>query len=296
MAEQPNENIYSLLKGAPKRLYVIAEAGLNHGGNKERALALVRAAKWAGADAIKFQNSKAECMGSTAGSRSAYATEQPGMPLDIVRAVQKEAKRLSIEVLSAPVDENSADVLNELGVHAFKIASGDITQRKLIEHVSRKGKPMLLSTGMSTVAEIEKAIDWMHSQTNDQVLLLHCASSYPTKVEQLNLKSVEYLRDRFGVPVGFSDHTAGTLGATVAVSLGAQIIERHFMMEMRGETPDQETPMDVKQLKLHIAELRTIGSALGEREKFAVDTETRKKTAARRADVVPGRSFAKAAR
>jgi N,N'-diacetyllegionaminate synthase len=283
MAEQPKENCYGLLKANPKRVYVIAEAGLNHGGNKERALALVRAAKWAGADAIKFLNSKAECLGSAARARSTYTTEQPSLPLDILRAVQKEAKRLSIEFLSSPADENSADVLNELGVHAFEIASGAVTERKLIEHVSRKGKPMLLSTGMSTGAEIEKTIDWMHSQSNHQVLLLHCAASYPAKVEELNLKVVEYLRDRFGVPVGFSDHTAGALGATVAVSLGAQIIERHFMMETRVDTPDQEMPMDVRQLKLHIAELRTIGAALGERGQFAIDMETRKKTAPRRA-------------
>src|SRR5438270_578096 len=177
MAEQPNQNVFGLLTENPNRIYVIAEAGLNHGGNKERALALVRAAKWAGAE------------------------------------------------------------------------------------------------------EIEHAIDWMHTQSNEQVVLLHCVSSYPAKQDELNLKSLQYLRDRFGVPVGFSDHSVGTLGSVVATSLGAQVIERHFMIETRGETPDHAVSMDAKTLKGHIEELRTIGSVLGERDKFAGESETKNKTA-----------------
>src|SRR5207253_11465532 len=163
----------------------------------------------------------------------------------------------------------SADFLNDLGVSAFKIASGDITHRPLIEHVARKGKPVLLSTGMSSGEEIENAIDWMHTQANQQVVLLHCVSAYPAKREELNLKSIEYLRDRFGVPVGFSDHSVGGLGSVVATSLGAQVIERHFMIETRGETPDQAVSMDAKALKIHIEDLHRIGTLLGERGKFA---------------------------
>ncbi len=292
MADEPNENIYSLLKEDPSRIYVIAEAGLNHGGNKERALALVRAAKWAGADAVKFQTFRAERLASTQPATLGHTKDQPNLqalfkklelPFDAFRALHKEAKRIGIEFLSTPFDEESADFLDELGVSAFKIASGDITHRPLIEHVGRKGKPILLSTGMSTAEEIEHAIDWMHTQTNDQVILLHCVSSYPARMEELNLKSVQYLRDRFGLPVGFSDHSVGTLGSIVATSLGAQVIERHFMIETRGETPDHAVSMDAKQLKLHVEELRAIGTVLGERGKFASEAESRNKTASRRA-------------
>jgi N,N'-diacetyllegionaminate synthase len=292
MAEQPNRNIYSLLKDDPSRIYVIAEAGLNHGGNKERALALVRAAKWAGADAVKFQTFRAERLASTRPATLGHTKDQPNLQelfkklelsFDAFRALHKEAARLGIEFLSTPFDEESADFLDELGVASFKIASGDITHRPLIEHVSRKGKPILLSTGMSTSEEIEKAIDWMHTQANDQVVLLHCVSSYPAKLEELNLKSVQYLRDRFGVPVGFSDHSVGTLGSLVATSLGAQVIERHFMIETRGDTPDHAVSMDAKQLKLHIEELHSVGTVLGERGKFASEAESRNKTASRRA-------------
>src|SRR5262252_6708397 len=202
MAEQPNRNIYSLLNDNPNRVYVIAEAGLNHGGNKERALALVRAAKWAGADAVKFQTFRADRLASTRTAKLSHTKDQPNLqelfkklelPFDTFRLLHKEAKRIGIEFLSTPFDEESADFLSELGVNAFKIASGDITHRPLIEHVSRKGKPVLLSTGMSTVEEIEKAIDWTHTRGNEQVVLLHCVSSYPAKEEELNVKSVQYL-------------------------------------------------------------------------------------------------------
>ena len=292
MANTPSENLYGLLTNDPNRIYVIAEAGLNHGGNKERALALVRAAKWAGADAVKFQTFRADRLASTRPATLAHTKDQPNLqelfkklelPFDAFRSLYKEANRIGIEFLSTPFDEESADFLNDLGVNAFKIASGDITHRPLIEHVARKGKPVLLSTGMSTGEEIESAIDWMHTQANEQVVLLHCVSSYPAKREELNLKSVQYLRDRFGVPVGFSDHSVGTLGSVIATSLGAQIIERHFMIETRGETPDHAVSLDAKVLKGHIEELRTIAGALGERGKFATEAETRNKVASRRA-------------
>ncbi|HLH30149.1 MAG TPA: N-acetylneuraminate synthase family protein [Terriglobia bacterium] len=292
MADQPSQNVYGLLTENPNRIYVIAEAGLNHGGNKERALALVRAAKWAGADAVKFQTFRAERLASKKPATLAHTKDQPNLqelfkklelPFETFRALHKEAKRIGIEFLSTPFDEESADFLDELGVSAFKIASGDITHRPLIEHVSRKGKPVLLSTGMSSGEEIEHAIDWMHTQANEQVVLLHCVSSYPAKAEELNLKSVQYLRDRFGVPVGFSDHSVGSLGSIVATSLGAQVIERHFMIETRGDTPDHAVSMDAKTLKAHIDELRAIGVVLGERGKFASEAETRNKTASRRA-------------
>jgi len=247
MADQPGENLHTLLSSNPNRIYVIAEAGLNHGGSKERALALLRAAKWAGADAVKFQTFRAERLASTRPAKLGHTKNQPNLQelfkklelqFDVFRVLYKEAKRIGIDFLSTPFDEESADFLDSLGVGAFKIASGDITHRPLLEHVSRKGKPVLLSTGMSTIKEIEKAIDWMHSQSNDKVILLHCVSSYPAQPEELNLKSVQFLRDRFGVPVGFSDHSVGPLGSIVATSLGAQVIERHFMIETRADTPE----------------------------------------------------------
>ena len=274
MTYHRNENLYSLLKENPDRVYVVAEAGLNHGGNKERALALLRAAKWAGADAVKFQIFGADRLSST-------------LPLDAAGALYKEARRLGIEVLSTPFDKDSADFLDDLGVGAFKIAPADITNRTLIEHVSKKGKPVLLSTGMSTGEQIENAIDWMHTQLNDQVVLLHCVSSYPAELAELNLKSVQYLRDWFGEPVGFSDHSVGTLASVVATSVGAQVIERYFKIESRGDTPDQAVSMDARALKNHIEELRTIAAVLGERRKVPSGAETYTRTSSRQALLAP---------
>src|SRR5881409_1876370 len=292
MADKPRENLFGLLTKDPKRVYVIAEAGANHGGKKECALALVRAAKWAGADAVRFQTFRADRLASTEPAALAHTKDQPNLqelfkklelPFDTFRALRNEAERFGIELLATPFDDESADFLDELGVNAFKIESGDITRRPLIEHVAGKGKPVLLSTGMSTPEDIEKAIDWMHTKSNGQIVLLHSVSSYPAKPEELNLKSVKYLRDRFGTPVGFSDHSVGTLGSLVATSLGAQVIERHFMIETRGEIPDQAASMDAKALKIHIEALRMIGTLLGERGKFAVEAESRNKTTSRRA-------------
>ena len=292
MVHETSENLFDQLKSDPRRIYVVAEAGLNHGGSKERALALLRAAKWAGADAVKFQKFKADRLASTRPAALGHVKNQPNLQelfkklelsFDVFRVLFKEAKRLNIDFLSTPFDEESVDFLSELGVSAFKIASGDITHRPLLERVAAKGKPVLLSTGMSSVEEIERAIDWMHTKANDQTILLHCVSSYPAQPEELNLKSIEYLRDRFGVPVGFSDHSTGTLAATVAVSLGAQVLERHFMVETRGDLPDLAVSMDAKQLRGHIEELRGIATLLGTRGKFASEAETRNKTASRRA-------------
>ena len=135
---------------------------------------------------------------------------------------------------------------------------------------------------MSNGDEIEKAIDWIYSEQNSQIIVLHCVSAYPPKPEELNIKSVEFLRDRFGLPVGFSDHSVDSMGAIVAVSLGAQVIERHFMLDTRGEVPDRDVSFDTKQLRIHIKEVRSVGAILGERQKVASETERANRTASRR--------------
>jgi len=135
---------------------------------------------------------------------------------------------------------------------------------------------------MSSSEEIEKAIDWMHSQSNDQLVLLHCVSSYPANNDELNLRSVQFLRDRFGTPVGFSDHSVGSLASIVAASMGAQVIERHFMIDSRTDSPDRAVSMDAKALRTHVEELKTLEAMLGQRGKFASEAESRNKTASRR--------------
>ena len=250
MADQPSENFYRRLIANPKRIYVVAEANLQLGGGKERALAFARAARWAGADAVTFQ------------------TVRPDLPLDTLRALHKEANRIGVEFLSTPFDEEDVDLFDSLGASGFKIVSKDMTRRPLIEHAGRKGKPVVLSTGESAIEDIENAIDWIQSQLNGQVILLHGASSYSAGREELDVVSVQFLRERFDAPVGFSDHSAGPLRSVVASSLGAQVIERRFTIETRADTADSAASLDAKTLKTHIEELRAVGAILAERGRF----------------------------
>src|SRR5262245_42158562 len=179
--EVASANITGLLRTDPKRIYVIAEAGLNHGGSRERALALVRAAKWAGADAVKFQTFRIERVADShpvrtlagQGLKLQVEFKNPELSHDALRAVFREAKRLEIEIFAAPHDEASADQFDKLGARAFKIESGGMTRRPWMKHVGRKGKPVLLSTEMNSSEEVHNAIDWMRTENNDQTILLH---------------------------------------------------------------------------------------------------------------------------
>ena len=224
MSNNVTVNLFDLLQNESAETFFVAEAGLNHGGSKEKAMAMVRGAKWAGADAIKFQTFRADKLNSKTRAQLTHTKDvdlqdlfkKLELSFDDFRTIHSEAKRLGIEFLSTPFDEESADFLEELGVGAFKIASGDITHSPLVKHIARKGKPVLLSTGMSSSEEIEKAIDWIYTEENHQIILLHCVSAYPPKPEELNLKSIEFLRDRFGLPVGFSDHSVDSMGSIIA--------------------------------------------------------------------------------
>ena len=306
MSNNVTANLFDVLQKYTDRRFFVAEAGLNHGGSKEKAMAMVRAAKWAGADAVKFQTFKAERLNSKTRAQLTHTKDvdlqdmfkKLELDFDAFRVIHSEANRIGIEFLSTPFDEESVDFLEELGVGTFKIASGDITHSPLVKHIASKGKPILLSTGMSTADEIEKAIDWIYASQNNQIILLHCVSAYPPKPEELNLRSIEFLRDRFGLPVGFSDHSVDNMGALIAVSLGAQVVERHFMLDTRGDVPDRAVSFDTKQLRASIEELRSIGSMLGQRDKVRTETESQNLTASRRAlyarrPIAPGETISR---
>ena len=306
MSNNVTANLFDVLQKDTDRRFFVAEAGLNHGGSKEKAMAMVRAAKWAGADAVKFQTFKAERLNSKTRAQLTHTKDvdlqdmfkKLELDFDAFRVIHSEANRIGIEFLSTPFDEESVDFLEELGVGTFKIASGDITHSPLVKHIASKGKPILLSTGMSTADEIEKAIDWIYASQNNQIILLHCVSAYPPKPEELNLRSIEFLRDRFGLPVGFSDHSVDNMGALIAVSLGAQVVERHFMLDTRGDVPDRAVSFDTKQLRASIEELRSIGSMLGQRDKVRTETESQNLTASRRAlyarrPIAPGETISR---
>lgn len=257
-------------------VYVIAEAGSNHDRNMEQAKRLVDVAVEAGADAVKFQTFQAEKMATRARVKIQYL-EDLGLsieemqdlyrPLELPREWHAEladyAVRQGIEFLSTPFDEEAVDLLDGLGVKAFKIASFELWHLPLIRHTASKGKPLLLSTGMANLGDIEDALEAVRAGGNDQVALLHCAISYPVRFQDVNLRAMRTLQQAFGVPVGFSDHTAGIAVPTAATALGACLIEKHFTLDRSLPGPDHPFALEPDELKAMVRAIRETEQALG---------------------------------
>ena len=247
-----------------KPAYIIAEAGLNHNQSLTIAKKLIDAAKESGADSIKFQSFKPGSRVSKKVKAARYAETIIGTEetiadmfdrLSLSYADQKElfnyARKTGIEIFSTPFDFESADFLNSLGVNVFKIASMDLVNLPLIKHIAGFGKPMILSTGMSTLGQIEEALETIRQQGNPNVALLHCNSAYPAAPEEMNLKVIDTLKSCFKVPVGLSDHTFGLAVSHTALALGANLIERHFTLDRAMEGPDHilsSTPEELAEL------------------------------------------------
>lgn len=262
--------------GEGEPTFVIAEAGVNHNGNILVAKKLVDAAAEAGADAIKFQTFVAEKLVSKRAPKPTYQIRTTGngtTQYEMLRRLQLTARdfkqlkeycdEVGIMFLSTPYDTESADFLEELGVEAFKVASCDITNIPLLEHLARKKKPIILSTGASTLGDIENALATLYGLSNEKIILLHCVTSYPAKFEHANLRVLKTLRRAFQLPVGYSDHTQGYFVPIAAVALGAVAIEKHFTLDRSMEGPDQPTSLEPGELRLMIEGIRIIEKALG---------------------------------
>src|SRR4051794_32398414 len=228
-------------EGAP--VYVIAEAGVNHNGDPGLALDLVDAAADAGADAVKFQTFDPAALVVAGGRQAVYQRERAAAQdqramLDAVALAPAEFERIAhhardrgVTFLSTPFDEGSADVLERLDVEAFKVGSGELTNLPFLRSLGARGRPMLISTGMGTLEEIDAAVTTAGAAGAGEIALLHCVSSYPTPPEQANLRALDTLRERFpGVVVGYSDHCLGLDVSLAAVGRGAHILERHFTL------------------------------------------------------------------
>jgi N-acetylneuraminate synthase len=259
------------------KVIVIAEAGVNHNGSLDTARRLVEAAKDAGADAVKFQTFKAEALVSRGAPKAAYQrrlTNADESQFDMLKRLELDAaahadimahcRRVGIDFMSSPFDEDSADVLENLGLQRFKLGSGELTNLPLLAHVARKGKPLILSTGMATLGEVEAALDAFHKHGGTDVTLLHCVTQYPTPVEQVNLRAMLTLHAAFGVPVGYSDHTEGTEVAIAAVALGARVIEKHFTLDRCMEGPDHKASLEPGELARMVREIHSVCLALGD--------------------------------
>jgi N-acetylneuraminate synthase/N,N'-diacetyllegionaminate synthase len=262
--------------GAGEPTFVIAEIGVNHNGNMEMARQLVDLAVDTGADAVKFQTFKAEKLASSAASLAPYqkrAGEAAGSQVALLRPLElNEASHVELKsqclargvaFLSTPFDEESADMLDRLSVPAFKVSSGDLTNLPFLRHLARKAKPLIVSTGMANLAEVEGAVDAMESSGLSSFALLHCVSSYPASASDANLRAISVLRDAFQCPVGWSDHTVTHAVSWAAVALGASIIEKHITLDRSLPGPDHAASTGPEEFREFVTGIRTIESALG---------------------------------
>jgi N-acetylneuraminate synthase/N,N'-diacetyllegionaminate synthase len=294
--------------GEGQPCFIIAEAGVNHGGDLALAHRLVDAAATAGVDAVKFQTFTAERLAIQAAPKAAYqlhTTDAGESQLDMLRQLElgREAhgelmahcRRRGVLFMSSPFDEDSADFLDALGVIVFKVPSGELTNLSLLAHMARKGKPLIVSTGMSRLDEVERAVQAIRGVGNRQLVLLHCVSNYPAEPADVNLRAMQTMRASFGVPIGYSDHTNGTEVALAAVALGACVLEKHFTLDRDLPGPDQRASLEPEELAALVRGVRLVESALGHGRKEPAPSEAQTAAAVRKSVVaardIPGGSL-----
>jgi N-acetylneuraminate synthase/N,N'-diacetyllegionaminate synthase len=262
--------------GSGGACFIIAEAGVNHNGDIELAHRLVDVAADSGADAVKFQLFNPELLVSPAAPKAEYQIANTGssesqiemlqaltLPLDAYRDLQAHAAERGILFLSTAFDETSADFLETLCLDAFKLPSGEVTNHPFLAHLARKGRPLLLSTGMSTLAEVARALEVIRRHGNPPVALFHCVTQYPAPASQCDLRSMETMRRAFGVPVGWSDHTAGLAISLGSVGMGAQLLEKHFTLDRTLPGPDHAASLEPSELKELVVAIREVEASRG---------------------------------
>ncbi|HKO60670.1 MAG TPA: N-acetylneuraminate synthase [Pyrinomonadaceae bacterium] len=262
--------------GEGQPCFIIAEAGVNHNGDMQNAKQLVDAAVLAGADAVKFQTFVAESLVSSLAPKARYqlsTTDDSESQLEMLkrleltpeahREIKDYCRETGILFLSTPFDEDSVDLLIELDIPVFKISSGDITNLPFLDYVARKGRPVLLSTGMSEMDEVRQAVATVRDAPNRDLVLLQCVSSYPAQPADVNLRAMQSMWQEFGTPVGYSDHTEGIAIALAAVALGACVIEKHFTLDRNLPGPDHRASLEPNELSEMIRGVRGVEAALG---------------------------------
>jgi N,N'-diacetyllegionaminate synthase len=290
------------LLGVGEPTFIVAEIGVNHNGSVHMARKLIDAAKDAGADSVKFQSFKTERIVTKYAEKAVYQKETTDpkksqfsmlKKLELGDAEIKElhhyAQKRNILFLSSAFDEESVDLLDSLDVPAFKVASGELTNLPLLRHMANKKRPMILSTGLSTLDEIEEALAVITEEGVEEIILLHCVTSYPAKEEEANLKVMDLLRRQFGFPVGFSDHTLSITVPIAAAALGAVLIEKHFTLDKTLLGPDHRASLEPTEFKEMVKGIRDVEKALGDGMKRLTANEEEIKKAARRSIVAKTR-------
>lgn len=262
------------------RTYIIAEAGVNHNGDFKQAKQMVWEAKQAGVDAIKFQTFIAKNLVSSIAPKAEYQKETTNkeetqlMMLERLELsfehfikLKEYAKEIKIDFLSTPFDNESIDFLSTLDMPFWKIPSGEITNKPYLMKIAKTGLPIILSTGMSTILEIEEALEIFEGYKRENITLLHCNTEYPTPFNDVNLNAMKTMRETFGVNVGYSDHTKGIEVAIAAVALGATVIEKHFTLDKNMQGPDHRASLEPNELASMVSAIRHIEQSLGDGEK-----------------------------
>jgi len=262
--------------GESHPVWVIAEAGVNHNGDLGRALELVHAAKDCGAHCVKFQTFRSERIVTGASPKAAYQLETTAsdesqfemlskLELDekAFGRIAEECASADIVFLSTPYSAEDVDLLESIQAPAYKIASAMAVETLMLERVASTGKPVLLSTGMCTLEEVQSAVDVLETNGCEELLIFQCTTDYPSRLQEANLRVIPQLRDRFRIPVGYSDHTEGLLATTVAVALGACAIERHFTLDRNLPGPDHKASSDPEEFRSLVEAVRNVEPALG---------------------------------
>lgn len=275
--------------------FIIAEAGVNHNGSLDLALQLVDVAVECGADAIKFQTFNAHKLVTSAAPQADYQTANSGkresqlemlrrleLSLDDHRRLIQRCHQRGIQFMSTPFDEGSVDLLADEGMQFFKIPSGEVTNLPLIQHIASKRRPVLLSTGMCNLTDVEAAVETLEQAGISELALLHCVSNYPAAAADTNLLAMRTMATAFGYPVGYSDHTLGAAVPLAAVALGARILEKHFTLDRSLPGPDHLASSEPAELSQLIKDIRVVESALGNGRKRPAAGEANTAAVARR--------------
>lgn len=256
---------------------IIAEIGVNHNGSLDMGRKLIDVAADCGADAVKFQTFMAEDLVTRSAEKAAYQVANTGKndsqfamlkALELTEAdfaaLKAHCLSREIEFMSTPFSESAADLLERVGVDTYKVSSGDLTHLPLLRHLAHKGRPIILSTGMAVLRDIEEAIETIQAEGNEQISILHCVSNYPAAPEDCNLRAMDTLSVAFGYPVGWSDHTMGSEISWAAVARGARIIEKHITLDQDLPGPDHRASSEPAEFKAFVAGIRAITAALGD--------------------------------
>lgn len=281
-----------------KKIFIIAEAGVNHNGDLELAKQLIEKAALAGADAVKFQTFKTEKLVCRDAKKAEYqrrTTDKGESQYAMLKKLEltglmhlelmEHCKKCGIQFLTTPFDEESLQMVVEYGISPIKVSSGDLTNYPFLKKIAETGKPVILSTGMSTLEEVRESVKLLQKNGSGSITVLHCNTEYPTPMEDVNLRAMLTLKEELGVETGYSDHTLGIEIPIAAAALGATVIEKHFTLDKTMEGPDHKASLEPLELSAMVQAVRNIEKALGNGEKVPSKSEQKNAEVARKSIV-----------